>query len=240
MTLWPGRGPWLAGAGMVGLMIIAVPDDAIAGVAAALAGSGAVTPDTVVLHTSGLRDRSALRGLDATGAALGSFHPLQTFADADGDPDALCAAPAVIEGDARALVAARELAVVLGMDRVVEIAGDRKPLYHAGAVFASNYLVGLADIAVRLMHEAGIANADVELILPLMRQTLDNLRDGPAAALTGPVRRGDAGTVTAHLAMLGEPERTLYRMLALQSLYVATAAGVPADQVRAMADLLDY
>jgi predicted short-subunit dehydrogenase-like oxidoreductase (DUF2520 family) len=240
VVLLSGRGPWPADARRSALIILAVPDDGIANVAAELGGSGIVTPDSAVLHTSGLCDRSVLSALDATGAALGSIHPLQSFADPQGDPDALCAAPAVIEGDSRAIIVARELALTLGMPRVIEIAGERKPLYHAGAVFASNYLVVLADIAVRLMHEAGVAGADVDLLLPLMRQTLDNLAQDQAGALTGPVRRGDVGTVTAHLAALGEPERALYRLLALEALPVAVAAGLPPERVDAMRMVLDY
>ncbi len=112
---------WGAAIDAADLVLIAVPDDAIARVAGTLAATGAVGHRHVVLHTSGLHDRSALGALDLSGAGLGSWHPLQTFTNVAGDADLLRGSPAVIEGDARALAAGREVAAALHMDPVVEI-----------------------------------------------------------------------------------------------------------------------
>jgi predicted short-subunit dehydrogenase-like oxidoreductase (DUF2520 family) len=210
----------------VQLILIATPDDAIADVAAELAGAGAIAAHQVVLHLSGLLDRSALRPLAGTGAGLGSFHPLQAIADPAAAPGLLRDAYAGLEGDERALAAGERLARHLGM-RPVRLAPEAKATYHAGAVVASNYTVVLAALAARLASRAGIEPEDAgELYLPLMRGTIANLALGPAAALTGPIRRGDETTVRRHLAALDPQDRKLYRDLGLAALRLARDAGL--------------
>jgi predicted short-subunit dehydrogenase-like oxidoreductase (DUF2520 family) len=125
--------------------------------------------------------------------------------------------------------------------RAVRLAPGAKAAYHAGAVMASNYAVVLADVAARLARQAGVgADEAVALYLPLMRGTVANLAAGPAAALTGPVRRGDEATVRRHLAALGPEDRALYRALGLLALRIAREAGLgdgPAAAVeRALGD----
>jgi predicted short-subunit dehydrogenase-like oxidoreductase (DUF2520 family) len=217
-----------------GLVLLAVPDDAIEGVAAELARSAAIGTEQVVLHLSGLLDRLALHPLASTGAALGSFHPLQTVADPATAPALLRGAYAGLEGDARALAAGAHLAHWLGM-RPVRLAPGAKPAYHAGAVIASNYAVVLAAVAEQLARRAGIADPDAgSVYLPLLRGTLANLAIGPAAALTGPIRRGDAATVRRHLEALTPEERPLYRELGRVALRLARTAGLPEAQVEAV------
>jgi len=209
------------------LVLLAVPDDAIGGVAEELARARAVSARQVVLHLSGRLDRRALGPLAATGAALGSFHPLQSVADPSDAPGRLAGAFAAIEGDARAVAAGEGLAAALGM-RPVRLEPGAKPAYHAGAVIASNYLVVLADVAERIAREAGLAPEDAaKLYLPLMRGTAANLEQGPAGALTGPIRRGDAATVRAHLEALSPGDRELYRVLGRAALELARRGGLP-------------
>jgi predicted short-subunit dehydrogenase-like oxidoreductase (DUF2520 family) len=211
------------------LLLVATPDDVIAGLAAELAREQAVSAHQVVMHLSGLLDRRALESLAATGAGLGSFHPLQTIADPSSAPERLAGSYAGLEGDERALVAGERLASALGM-RAVRLAPGAKPGYHAGAVIASNYAVVLADMAERLAREAGIAAEEAAaMYLPLMGGTVANLVLGPAAALTGPVRRGDVATVRSHLAVLGKADGVLYRALGLAALRLAREAGLPAE-----------
>jgi len=208
------------------LVLLAVPDDAIAGVAADLAHGRTVSERHVVLHLSGLLDRDALRDLAATGAALGSFHPLQSIADPSTASAGLRGAFAGVEGDERAIDAAERLAGVLGM-QAVRLAPGAKATYHAGAVIASNYLVVLASVAEGLARQAGVPAAEArQLYLPLIRGTVTNLALGPAEALTGPVRRGDAATVRRHLAALAPGDRALYRALGLVALGLAREAGL--------------
>lgn len=202
------------------VVLLAVPDDRIAEVAARLLATGHVGPDHTVLHISGRVDRRALAVLEPTGAALGSLHPLQTFRNQDGG-GVLSDVPAIVEGDPRAVAAARAVAQSLRMHPIVEIPAAGKPGYHAAAVFASNYVVVLAAIAERLGRDAGL-DVSWKLFLPLMRQTLDDLGSHhPAESLTGPIRRGDVGTVRAHLDALDEPLRGLYAALGREALGLA-------------------
>ncbi|MEO5826122.1 MAG: Rossmann-like and DUF2520 domain-containing protein [Gemmatimonadales bacterium] len=209
------------------LVLTAVPDDAIGSVAGELLRLDRITRHHVVLHCSGMHDRSALAALDATGAALGSLHPLMTFIAPAGEPELLEGTPAVLEGDPRALATARVLAESLRMGPVVEMDGASKPRYHAGAVFAANYLVVLAAVAERLGREAGAGDAAATLYLPLMQRALANIgQRGAAASLGGPVARGDAGTIAAHLGVLGRADRELYQALARGALEIARARGL--------------
>ena len=222
------------------LVIAATPDAAIGGAAAELAREGSVGPDHIVLHLSGLLDRLALHALAETGAGLGSFHPLQSVADPASAPERLRGAYAGLEGDERALGAGERLAATLGM-RPVRLAPGSKTAYHAGAVFASNFVVVLAALAEILARQAGVPQAEAaSLYLPLLQGTAANLSLGTVAALTGPIRRGDDATVRAHLAVLGPAERGVYRVLAHEALRLARAGGLPpgpaAAVERALAD----
>ena len=214
------------------VVIVAVPDDAIAATAGTLRGLDRISSHHVVLHCSGMHDRTALGALSDTGAALGSFHPLMTFTRAAGEPELLAATPAALEGDARAVAVARELAESMQMSPVVVLEGARKPAYHAGAVFAANYLVVLAHIAEQLANASGAGGAASALYLPLMQRALDNVRtDGALPALTGPVVRGDVGTIRSHLAALDAGQRALYIALAGEALGMARERGLDADTI---------
>jgi predicted short-subunit dehydrogenase-like oxidoreductase (DUF2520 family) len=221
------------------IIVLAVPDGAIGELARELAAEGAVQRRHVVLHLSGLRDREALAPLDATGAALGSLHPLQTVADPATAAARFAGAYAGVEGDERALTAAGALAVSLHMTPV-RVPAEARAAYHAGAAFAANYTIALVAVAERVAVDAGI-HPDVarRLYLPLIRGTAANLEAGPAAALTGPVRRGDVETVAAHLAALGPGDRQLYLLLAREALRLAREAGLPEKAAARMADALN-
>ena len=208
------------------LVLIATPDDVIEPVALELGRYRSVGEAAVVLHLSGLLDRAALRPLDVTGAALGSFHPLQSIADPSSAPERLRGAFAGLEGDPRALAAGERLAAALGM-RAILLPPGAKPAYHAGAVIASNYTVVLAAVAERVARLAGLPPSEAAaLYLPLMQGTVANLAAGPAGALTGPVRRGDVATLRRHLAALEPDDRVLYRTLGLGALRLAREAGL--------------
>jgi predicted short-subunit dehydrogenase-like oxidoreductase (DUF2520 family) len=216
------------------LVLLATPDDAIGRLAAELAREGDIGAGHVVLHLSGVLDRLALHALADTGAGLGSFHPLQSIAEPATAPERLKGAYAGLEGDSRALDAGDHLAETLGM-RAVRLAPGTKTVYHAGAVFASNFVVVLAAVAEELARRAGASPADAAaLYLPLLQGTVANLTLGPVEALTGPVRRGDAATVRAHLAALDDDQRRLYRALGVEALKLARTGGLeagPADAV---------
>ncbi len=222
------------------LVLIATPDDAIAGAARALAAAGTVGPGHTVLHVSGLLDRSTLAPLGGTGAALGSFHPLQTIADPATGAERLRGAYAGIEGDERALAAAGHLALALGMTPV-SLTAAGKPLYHAGAVVAANYTTVLAGVAKDLALAAGVPpDTAARLYAPLFAGAVRNLAElGPAGALTGPIRRGDVATVRAHLAALPAGVGRLYRGLGLAALQLALEAGLPEASGRELRAVLE-
>jgi len=217
--------PWLAEADVV---LLAVGDDALAGLVGDLARSGGVRPGQVVLHLSGARGSDVLAPLAALGAATGSMHPLMTVSE---DPTRAArhfrGATFVLEGDFDAVRAADVLVRALGGVPAM-IAPETKALYHAGAVFASNYLVTALAVAERLLEGAGFpAAAAREALLPLAKATLENVEAlGPQAALTGPIARGDAATMRRHREALGPEERRLYDALARATLALAKEKGL--------------
>lgn len=222
------------------LVLIATPDDAIGSVAAELAREGAISRDQVVLHLSGLLDRNALLPLEETGAACGSFHPLQSVAEAATAAERLKGAYVGIEGDDRALVAAERLANTLRMIPV-RIPASAKPAYHAGAAFVANYTVALVGVAERLARGAGVApEIAARIYLPLLGGAVANLNAlGPAASLTGAVRRGDEQTIRAHLKALSAEDRTLYRTVSRAAITLAKEAGLPEGAAQRVEEALD-
>lgn len=180
------------------LVILAVPDSVIAEVARA------VPVGPWIAHVSGA---TRLAALDPHERRF-STHPLQTLTRERG-AEQLDGAWAAISGETpEALVHARWLAETLGL-RPFEVADADRTLYHAAAVIGGNFLVTLHRVATRLLAEVG---APPEAIVPLMQRTIDNGFD-----LTGPIARGDAATVEAHLAALTERDPdlvALYRALA--------------------------
>ena len=203
-------------------ILIATPDFAIWPTAALLGELGVVGPATVVLHLSGLYDRGALKPLALSGAALGSFHPLQSFAVPMTAASRLPGSYAGLEGDPRAVRAGRRLARILGMVPLV-IPNGAKPAYHAAATFAATYVTVVYDTAVEIATAAGIELRHARaMFLPLLQGTVSNLKLlPPAHALTGAVRRGDVATVKAHLAALGPKHRASYRILARHAVEIA-------------------
>ena len=188
------------------LVVLCVPDSAIADTARGL------TPGPVLVHVSGATPLSAL---DPHERRL-SVHPLQTFTRARG-PEQLDGAWAAVTAETDELRALGfELAELLGL-RPFALDDDARTLYHAGAVFASNYLVTLHRAATLLFESAG---APPEALEPLMRRTIEN-----GFELTGPIARGDWETVAAHRAAI-EAERPeledLYDTLAGATTALAT------------------
>jgi predicted short-subunit dehydrogenase-like oxidoreductase (DUF2520 family) len=222
------------------LILIATPDDAIGSVAAELAREGAISRDQVVLHLSGLLDRDALLPLEETGAGFGSFHPLQSVAEAATAAERLKGAYVGIEGDDRALVAAERLANTLRMIPV-RIPASAKPAYHAGAAFVANYTVALVGVAERLARAAGVSpEIAARIYLPLLGGAVANLNAlRPAASLTGAVRRGDEQTIRAHLKALSPEDRTLYRTVSRAAITLAKEAGLPEGAAQRVEEALD-
>jgi predicted short-subunit dehydrogenase-like oxidoreductase (DUF2520 family) len=222
------------------ILILAVPDARLAEVAYDLSRPGEGPPGCVALHLAGALTTEALAPLHSVGYPVGSLHPLQAIADPWHSGDRLIGAAYALAGEPQAINAGRRLVNALeGLALVIP--PHSRPLYHASAVVASNYLIALLAFSVRLMMETGVSESDaIEGLIPLMKGTLDNLDQlGVAHALTGPIARGDADTVRLHLTRLSSSDRKLYCGLGLELLRVARAAGLPADQADELETLLE-
>lgn len=184
------------------IVLIGTPDSAIADACAGLAASGVLGPDHMVGHLSGATGLSALHSAREEGASIFCLHPLQTCPTVELAIERLPGSGfAVTAEDDRVTGIAERLARDAG-GVPFRLADDAKPAYHAAAVFASNALVALTDIAVRLLSASGVEDP-MGVLAPLQRATVENLATTSAAeALTGPALRGDADTVEENLRAL--------------------------------------
>ena len=183
----------------VEFIILAVPDDALAPLARAIRMYGG----QAMIHTSGALGAEVLAPPQGAGTQVGSFHPLVAFADTERAVAALRGATVAIEGDDQLLNLLARMAARIGA-RAVRLAPGSKPAYHAAAVLAAGGFVALLDAIAELGRVAGLDEAGALAIYgPLIEGTLGNARAlGIRAALTGPITRGDDGTLRAHLAAL--------------------------------------
>jgi predicted short-subunit dehydrogenase-like oxidoreductase (DUF2520 family) len=184
------------------LVLIGTPDDVIEPTAEALAAAAAVGPGTWVSHLSGALGLDALRSARGAGARILAIHPLQTFPDVTSALERLpgCSIAVTAEDDEGYVLGERLAHDLHGVP--FRLADELRPLYHAAAVFASNYLVTASAIAESLFAAAGLPDP-AHAMAPLQRASLEHVeRIGPARALTGPAVRGDAGTIRRHLEAL--------------------------------------
>jgi predicted short-subunit dehydrogenase-like oxidoreductase (DUF2520 family) len=182
------------------LVLVAVPDDVLAPLVAGLAELGAWRRGQLVVHTSGAHGAGVLAPAARAGARTIAMHPAMTFTGAAGDVDRLAGTTFGVTTEHPA--AAGALVADLGGE-LVEVAEADRPLYHAALVVGANHLVTLVNEAADLLARAGVAEPD-RVLGPLLHAALDNALRSGDAALTGPVSRGDAGTVAGHLQVLGE------------------------------------
>ena len=184
------------------IVLLTVTDSAIENVCAELASS--FKSNAVVAHCSGALSSEILQTHSGPTA---SMHPLQTFPNVEAALPKVKGTYAYCEGDDEALPVIKTLAEALGM-QTVEIASKEKPLYHAAAVMACNNLTALMESALQLGEAANIQRDTLWASLkPLIETTLSNIdAQGTAAALTGPVARGDANTVQSHLNAMSASE----------------------------------
>jgi predicted short-subunit dehydrogenase-like oxidoreductase (DUF2520 family) len=193
---------------------ICVPDDAIAQVASQLAGRANWTRKTV-LHSSGALASDVLAPLKSAGAEVASAHPLMTFvADAAAD---FTRVPFALEGDPKALTIAAAIVRDIG-GNPFRIDREHKAAYHAFGFFVSPLLVALIATAQQVGALAGLPEDEARALMqPIVRQTIDNIfANGPQAAFSGPLKRGDVDTIRKHLAALAAAPALLdvYRSLA--------------------------
>ena len=218
------------------LVIIATPDDDIAATCALIPWDNT----KLAVHCSGAQTLEVLRPASLQGASVGSFHPLNSFARSDltslGELDAKAVVlknsyVGIAASDAPSVELLRLLAHTVGAGHF-SIAEENRVLYHVAAVFAANFVHTLLATSLALWRNMGHDTADaLRFIGPLLQTASHNaLVLGPLAALTGPIARGDSGTVQKHLAALDDlvnnPDTAvLYRTLAKATLPLALAKG---------------
>jgi predicted short-subunit dehydrogenase-like oxidoreductase (DUF2520 family) len=224
-------------------VVLGVRDDLIEDMCAAVAAGGGLHPGTRVLHLSGSVPLSALDPASDAGAGILSLHPLLSFPDVATGIDRLPGSGIAVTADTEAVEAfGQDLARDAGA-RPFVLPDVVKPLYHAGAVFASNYLVAVEALAERILMAAGVADAPA-LLEPLARSAFDRaFALGPEAALTGPAVRGDAGTIERNLRALADASPgavASYVALADAATAIALEAGrIDADQHARVREALD-
>ena len=230
-------------AGRAELLLLAVPDSELASVVSGLAATHAVRPGTIVAHTSGANGIAVLSPLTEQDCVPLAIHPAMTFTGADEDISRL---PDTCFG----ITAADDVGYAIAQSLVLEIGGepfrvreDARTLYHAALAHASNHVVTLVLDAVEALRAAlwgsellgqeivgdqpgGIAE---RVVGPLARASLENALQRGQAALTGPVARGDAGAVAAHLQALAEVDPELAQAYRANSLRTAQRAHAPEE-----------
>lgn len=226
------------------IVFITTPDSSIKEVCDRVASEEGFNPGAIVFHMSGALSSEVLGSARNIGAKIASIHPLQSLADVREAVKNLRGSCFCIEGDKTALSVAREIVDALGGKKItIEI--DKKPLYHAGASVASNYLVAIVRFGLELFEAAGINRQDsLNALMPLIKGTVTNIETlRIPSALTGPISRGDAGIVEDHLKAISNDRpgmMKLYSELGRYTIKVAIEKGtIKDDEAERILSLFD-
>ena len=224
------------------LVLLTVPDDVLPGLVAGLVETHSVRPGQFLAHASGRYGYQVLDAATREGALPLAIHPVMTFTGTSIDLARLTGAPFGVTAPDALRPVAEALVVEMGGDPVWITEGSRA-LYHAALAHGANHLVTLVNQTTELLAAAGVDDP-ARLVAPLLSAALDNALRYGDQALTGPVARGDAGTVAAHLRELGEvsPEaKATYVALARVTADRALAAGLlRADAAETLLDVLAH
>jgi predicted short-subunit dehydrogenase-like oxidoreductase (DUF2520 family) len=182
------------------LVVLAVPDDALPALVEGIVGAGSVRAGQIIAHTSGRYGTDVLEPATRVGALPLALHPAMTFTGTAVDLERLAGAVFGVTAPEPLWPVAEALVVEMGSEPI-RIAEADRTLYHAALAHGSNHLVTLVNDAMDLLRAAGVTEPD-RTLAPLLSAALDNVLRQGDAALTGPVARGDAGTVERHLAAL--------------------------------------
>lgn len=207
------------------LVFVTTPDDAIAPVVSKVKWHAGQS----VVHCSGADSTVILEPAKKAGANVGVFHPLQTFASAKKAMENIPGSTFAIEAEEPLLSILKDMATTLG-GYWIELKASDKVLYHAAAVIACNYLVTLIKLSTDLWQTFNIPTQQAtQALLPLIRGTINNIETiGIPKCLTGPIARGDSGTIRKHLNALQKSAPSLlstYRELGWQTIPIALAKG---------------
>ncbi len=207
------------------IVFLTTPDQVIEEVCIEIARRDGFRKGQVVLHTSGAHSSAVLSAAKEAGADIMSFHPLQTFPQLEVGLRSLPGTFFAVDGDEKALLLAKQLVEALEGE-LLSIPTALKPLYHAAACTACNYLVSLMDMALRMYGPLEIAPSKaMEALTPLIEGTLENIRTlNPEQALTGPIARGDLNTIESHMENLKEHKPELLPYYCSMGIYTAELA----------------
>ncbi len=224
------------------LVLLTVPDDELPGLVEGLATTNAWQPGQLVVHTSGRYGWKVLAPASGCGAIPLALHPAMTFTGTSLDLPRVADCCFGVTAPNPVLPIAQALVVEMGAEPVV-VAEEDRPLYHAALAHGANHLVTLVAQAMDLLAAAGVEHPG-RVLEPLLTAALDNTLRSGDGALTGPVARGDAGTVAAHLDVLStsgvDDADALYRALARVTARRAQAAGrLRADAAGRVTSVLD-
>ena len=209
------------------LVLLTVPDDVLPGLVAGLAATEAPMQGRMLVHASGRHGLAVLEPAARRGGLPLALHPVMTFTGRDDDVDRIKGVSFGVTAPDQLRPAAEALVIEMGGEPVF-IAEENRALYHAALAFAANHLVTLVSEAASLLREAGADNPN-RMLGPLLSAALDNALRFGDAGLTGPVARGDDGTVAAHVAAIAAHEPAAlpaYRALARLTADRALAAGM--------------
>ncbi len=182
------------------LVVLAVPDDVLPALVEGLVATGSVRAGQIIAHTSGRYGTAVLEPATRAGALPLALHPAMTFTGTAVDLERLAGATFGVTAPEPLWPVAEALVVEMGSEPV-RIAEADRTLYHAALAHGANHLVTLVNDAMDLLREAGVAEPD-RTLSALLSAALDNVLRQGDAALTGPVARGDAGTVAGHVAAI--------------------------------------
>lgn len=232
----------IARAAEAGIIVLSVPDDEIERAARTLAKTAATWREKTVLQTSGILSSASLAALRARGASCASFHPVQSFPRKDAPAGRFRNIVIALEGDAAALRVAKRLIRSLGARPFLLRARD-KAAFHAACSMASNLFVPLFEMTRTLLRGIGIGDAEAaKILIPLVEGTLQSVKhlDG-AAALTGPVSRGDVATVEKHLQTLKNHPDALrvYQTLGAEAVRLAGKKDLPPRTLKVLKRLME-
>ncbi|WP_010523636.1 Rossmann-like and DUF2520 domain-containing protein [Nesterenkonia sp. F] len=215
------------------LVLLAVPDDVLADVVAGAVDAGHIQAGQLLVHTSGRWGTDVLAPAAQSGAIGLAIHPAMTFTGLSMDLQRLSACAFAVTAPAPVLPIAQALVVEMGGEPVVVAEGDRGT-YHAALAHAANHLNTITGQAAEMLSGIGVERPD-RVLGPLMQASLDNALSSGEGALTGPVARGDVGTVAEHVRLLAEsglPEdvRTAYVSMARATAQRAAARGLLSEE----------
>lgn len=190
---------------LANIILLTPPDDEIAGLCTLLSEGGAISKGDKVVHMSGAGGLDLLESARRAGALVASIHPIQSFADVEGAIENLPGSTFGVTAQPELAAWSEALVRILG-GIPFSVSEADKPLYHAAACMASNYFTTLMHTVETIYASFGLTREDArQAFWPLVRGTVKNIeRQGTIQALTGPIARGDAGTIQRHLRALKE------------------------------------